>query len=80
MQLGSVSDPSRSPIKTMPSLVDIPEDVRSNDNVVNFTSWLASLPISLPTALELTSLWRQQNGRNLTREQWQTIRNLFPPN
>lgn len=80
MQSGSVPNPSRSPIKTMPSLVDIPTAVLASRNVTNLTEWLASLPISLPTALELTSRWRQFNKVELTRDQWQTIRNLFPVN
>lgn len=57
----------------MPSLSDIPEELLTVWKLLEFVTWLSSLPVPDNVKRALGHMWIQHTGRKLSNEHWTTI-------
>lgn len=54
----------------MPSLTDIPEQLRNEPNKLSFIKWLSALPLDYNHKRALASLWARESKIRITKTDW----------
>lgn len=57
----------------MANLADIPDDLLSAEQRIEFVSWLRNLPADSSIRIELASIWTFFTGKRLTPQQYNSI-------
>jgi hypothetical protein len=61
----------------MPSLTDIPEDLKTPEAKDAFIEWTLELAVNFATARSLVHLWTRLTRTRLSSEEWQKIEAKF---
>jgi len=61
----------------MPSLTDIPDDLKTPEAKDAFIEWTLELAVNFATARSLIHLWTRLTRTRLSSEEWQKVENKF---
>ena len=57
----------------MPSIGDIPDNLKDPDRKLDFIIWLGNLPLDYHTSRSLMSAWASLTGQSFTSAEWDAV-------
>jgi hypothetical protein len=63
----------------MPSLNDIPENIRTSTNPIAFMNWVMPIPVTTQIKQALAAFWQRETRTKLGAENWKILLSYTPP-